>query len=372
MKILKKIFSPFGRDTNFIKILNYIVTSDYNESYLKEDKAKRINLFKWIYLIFILFALSMSFIPLVAGEIVTSNHTAFLWINIIMFCIFVTDYFLRWITYSFRANKKSKYPLLFFPFTGVSLIMIFAILPSFLALFSSYLSSLIDGDVINEIIKIFSSLVILQLGRFLLLLNVVPPFRIFTNIFEKQRKILIYVFLFLILVTLLFSIVIYRAEVDEVVNGVESKIHNYWDAFYFTVISICTIGYGDITPITDMGRAMVIVLAFVGVGIFTIPGAVIGAGFLDEIQTAKEEAKEKAARDLENGSYNDDKGISFIEKTLAKSATKVSSSVGKVKGTVKKTKTINKSKKQENKKSKDDQNIKKEKSYSASKKDIKK
>lgn len=364
MKIMKTIFAPFRRDTEFIKTLNYIATSDYDQSYLKKEKVKTINFFKWVYLIFVLCALAMAFVPLVARSIITTQNTLFL--NITMFCIFSLDYFFRWITYSYRASKKSKYPFFFFPFTGVSLIMLFGIFPSFIALFLPLIEQYFKDEAFNEIVGVLSSLVILQLGRLILLLNVVAPFRIFTRIFEKQRKILFYVFFFLILVTLLFAVIIYNAEDGKVVDGNVSKINNYWDAFYFTVISICTIGYGDIVPVTDMGKSMVIILAFVGVGIFTIPGAVIGAGFLDELQDAKDKIREQERKNAEEGvKKQDDERLSLMEKTIAKSLDQVkkvvnvnnktfskvdSSKVTAKKAIRKKSDTTKKSKKTESKK----------------------
>ncbi|MGL6124970.1 MAG: potassium channel family protein [Metamycoplasmataceae bacterium] len=334
----------FDRDTNFIKTMNYIVTSDYDQSYLQPEKMKKINFFKWVYLSAILCAIFMSFIPLLAGESVTGNRELLMTINIVMFSVFTIDYCLRWITYRYRASKHSKYPLLFFPFTGVSIIMIFGLLPSFVILFSPLFEET-ETNPLENFIQILSSLVILQLGRLILLLNVVPPFRLFTNIFIKQRKILIYVFLFLILVTLLFAVVIYRAELDKNPN-----ITSYWDAFYFTVISICTIGYGDILPVTDLGRIMVIVLAFVGVGIFTIPGAVIAGGFLEEIQEKRKREEEK--EELEEAA-DKKKNVSVVEKTFLKSIDGVKKASEKVKPPSKDTenkKNSKKSKKKEKKK----------------------
>jgi voltage-gated potassium channel len=97
--------------------------------------------------------------------------------------------------------------------------MLFSILPSFVILFFPLIQA---SETLEKFITVLSSLVILQLGRMVLLLNVVPPFRMFTNIFVKQRKILLYVFIFLVLVTLLFAVIIYRAEV-----GVNDKITSY-------------------------------------------------------------------------------------------------------------------------------------------------
>ena len=317
---IKPTFFLLEKDSSFIKSLNYVVTSDYNQSYLETKKLKLIHSLKWLYFSFILFSIAVSFIPLViGGDLLEENNMVFLNLNITLFCIFVTDYLLRWITYRFRASENSKHPLIFFPFTGVSIILLLTILPSFLGILSHFFDDFLNDEDFITVNNTISSIVILQIGRIALLLNIVESFRIFTRIFKKQRKILFYVFSFLILITLLFSIVIYRAEFQK-----NTLIKNYWDAFYFTIVSIFAIGYGDIIPITLLGRIAVILLGIVGIGIFTIPSAVIAAGFLYEIQNAKKIEKEI---EKENKTKYEKSDISLLEKTIAESVKQVKKAV---------------------------------------------
>ncbi|MGL5204871.1 MAG: hypothetical protein ACRC63_01315, partial [Metamycoplasmataceae bacterium] len=109
MNKFKEFLSHFDKDTKLIKTLNYIVTSDYDQSYLESEKIKKINLFKWLYLFLLLFALTVSFIPLLVGNPVTSNKILLFSFNIVIFIIFSIDYLLRWITYKYRASESSKY-----------------------------------------------------------------------------------------------------------------------------------------------------------------------------------------------------------------------------------------------------------------------
>ena len=62
----------------------------------------------------------------------------------------------------------------------------------------------------------------------------------------------------LALLTLLSGTFIYHA-----LEGWE-----FLDAFYFTAVTLTTVGYGDLSPVTDLGKIFTVVYLFVGVGIF--------------------------------------------------------------------------------------------------------
>jgi hypothetical protein len=54
------------------------------------------------------------------------------------------------------------------------------------------------------------------------------------------------------------------------------------------VITLASVGYGDISPVTPAGRAMTIVLALIGIGIFAIPAALLSAAFADQLKSDRE------------------------------------------------------------------------------------
>ena len=61
------------------------------------------------------------------------------------------------------------------------------------------------------------------------------------------------------------------------------KFDNIPNSIYWAVITLASVGYGDISPITPAGRAMTIVLALIGIGIFAIPAALLSSAFSDEL-----------------------------------------------------------------------------------------
>jgi voltage-gated potassium channel len=61
--------------------------------------------------------------------------------------------------------------------------------------------------------------------------------------------------------------------------------------------TLLTVGYGDIYPITNIGKLMAIVIAFLGVGVVAIPTGIISAGFVEMYR--KDMASENKLRDIE-------------------------------------------------------------------------
>ena len=54
------------------------------------------------------------------------------------------------------------------------------------------------------------------------------------------------------------------------------------------MISLSTVGYGDIYPVTTMGRVITILSAIVGIAIIALPAGVITAGYMEELSAQKE------------------------------------------------------------------------------------
>jgi len=66
------------------------------------------------------------------------------------------------------------------------------------------------------------------------------------------------------------------------------KFENIPQSIYWAVITLASVGYGDISPVTPAGRAMTIVLALIGIGIFAIPAALLSAAFADQLKSDRE------------------------------------------------------------------------------------
>ncbi len=90
------------------------------------------------------------------------------------------------------------------------------------------------------------------------------------------------------------------------------KFENIPQSIYWAVITLASVGYGDISPITPAGRAMTIVLALIGIGIFAIPAALLSAAFADQLKSDREALVNTIYEMLSDGVIDDDEAA-FIK-----------------------------------------------------------
>ena len=89
------------------------------------------------------------------------------------------------------------------------------------------------------------------------------------------------------------------------------KYENIPTTIYWAVITLASIGYGDIYPITPVGRAMTVVMAFAGIGIFAIPAAILASAFSDELVKEREVLKAELYDIMKDGKISTDE-LEFI------------------------------------------------------------
>ena len=62
---------------------------------------------------------------------------------------------------------------------------------------------------------------------------------------------------------------------------------NFFEAVYWATVSLTTMGYGDIYPVTTIGRIVTMISSFVGIAIVALPAGIITAGYMDQIRGGK-------------------------------------------------------------------------------------
>ncbi len=66
-------------------------------------------------------------------------------------------------------------------------------------------------------------------------------------------------------------------------------------ALYWAVITLASVGYGDITPVTAAGRFLTVLLALMGIGVFAIPAAIMSSAFTDQLRIEREGTSQPSA-----------------------------------------------------------------------------
>ena len=100
-----------------------------------------------------------------------------------------------------------------------------------------------------------------------------------TVLYEKRNQIISSVFIVLILM-LASSLSMYSVEHD----AQPTVFRNAFSGIWWSMSTLLTVGYGDIYPITPLGRVMAICIAYLGVGAVAIPTGIISAGFVEQYQ----------------------------------------------------------------------------------------
>ena len=201
----------------------------------------------------------ISVVPLAFKE----TNTVFRWIDYITVSIFILDYFLRLITADYKL-KKSVVSFFIYPITPMAIIDLVSILPSISVLNSGF-----------RLLKLFRLLRTLKVLRAFKFLRYSKSFDIIASVFKKQKKVLSAVATMAGAYILVSALVIYNVEPE--------SFESFFDAIYWATISLTTVGYGDIYPVTTIGRIVTMVSSAFGIAIIALPSGVITAGYLAEI-----------------------------------------------------------------------------------------
>lgn len=196
------------------------------------------------------------------------NGTTIKILNFIeIFCVvvFTIEYFLR----IFFAEKKLQFIFSFF-----GLIDLFAILPFYLA-FGVDLRSL-------------RALRFLRLFRILKIVRYNRAISHFTKAIRYAREeILLFLFVTMILIYLA-AVGIYYFE-----NAAQpDKFSSIFDSLWWAVITLTTVGYGDVYPITIGGKIFTFIILLIGLGIVAIPTGIISSALTKSIDEKVEKEKE--------------------------------------------------------------------------------
>jgi len=203
-------------------------------------------------------------------------------IEVFLYFIFLIDFCLRFVGSYYHLsvidfnNNKSSIKRYLLSFYGV--IDLFSAL-----LFFLYLSNYRNVDIL----LILSLISIFKLARYS------PALIVLKDVFISERKTLFAALYIMVILTLSTSVILYFAERD-----VNSGFKTLLDSIWWAVITLATVGYGDVTPITPAGKVFGAVAAISGFGMFALPAGILANGFASEIKRLKEIAKEAMIGDL--------------------------------------------------------------------------
>lgn len=188
--------------------------------------------------------------------------------------IFTIEYIIRiWIADILYNTKNSFKGRLKYMVSFMGIIDLIAILPFFLPF-------VIKIDLrILRLLRLFRLLRLLKLNRYF------KSLRIISSVIKKTKsEIMVTIFLVLILLTLA-STLMYHIEKE----AQPDAFKNIGQALWWAIATLTTVGYGDIYPITGMGKFLSAIIALLGIGIVALPTGIISSAYIEEIRLHKKE-----------------------------------------------------------------------------------
>ena len=223
-----------------------------------------------IFIIFIISSVAAVFLETIPA-VYDPLKLEFYWFDRIAIAVFTVEYLLR--LYAAPEQEPHQSALsgrfVFIKKPG-SLVDLIAIAPF-------YLQFLFSVDL--RFIRILRVLRVLKLTRYNTALTT------FAMVLKREKRAFYAAMFITVLITILSGAIVYEFE-----HAVQpEKFDTMPRAMYWAVITLASVGYGDISPVTPIGQAFTMVLALLGIGIVALPAGILGSAFSDQLHQQREQ-----------------------------------------------------------------------------------
>jgi len=139
-----------------------------------------------------------------------------------------------------------------------------------------------------------------RLLRLLKLSHYFPGIEIFMTVLRTQASALMAALLVIVVLILVSAIAMFSMENEVQPEAFPSAAASIW----WAVVTLTTVGYGDVIPITYGGRTLGVFIMLLGVGVVALPAAMLAARFSEEIRVRRKELSVTVADFVKDGSLN--------------------------------------------------------------------
>ncbi len=212
-------------------------------------------------------------------------HTLFVGFEIFSLIIFTTEYLLRaWVSvektnFTHPVKGRLKYLL-----TPMALIDLLAILPSLFLLLGA------DLFILRA----------LRLVRLFKLTRYSRSMDLLLTVAKQEADTIFSAIFILIILIIIAATGIFMIEGD----AQPKEFGSIPRALWWATVTLTTVGYGDVVPITMLGRVLGIFIVITGIGIAALPAGILASGFTTEINRRRERYKAFIVGRLQNGILN--------------------------------------------------------------------
>ncbi len=224
---------------------------------------------KWVDILLAgLIMLNILFLILETVPSLDAGYRSFLW-NFELFSvgIFTVEYILR--LWTITENSEYAHPLtgrLRYALTPIAIFDLIAFLPFFLPFFHVDLLFMRSA-------RLFRLLRIFKITRYVSALSFI------TDVIKDKAEELIIGFTLMLFMLVVFSCLMFNIEHASQPHKFSSIPQTMW----WAIATLTTVGYGDVYPVTPLGKVLAGLTAISGIGLFAIPTALLASGFTERI-----------------------------------------------------------------------------------------
>ena len=207
-----------------------------------------------------IFIIIISLIPLAFKQ----ELSIFVFTDKLTVTIFIIDYLLRLLTADYKYKTNSIIAFIKYPFSFMALIDLISILPSLNVIKSGF-----------KILRILRMVRAMRVFRVFKAMRYSKSFEIINHVLRESKNSLIAVGILALGYILVSALIVFNVEPE--------SFGTFFDAIYWATVSLTTVGYGDIYPVSVIGRIVTMLSSIFGIAIVALPAGIITAGYMSEI-----------------------------------------------------------------------------------------
>ncbi|MBQ0060391.1 MAG: ion transporter [Bacteroidales bacterium] len=263
MGLLKRIKSSWNR------IMNNNALKDKIYEIIFESDTPAGKAFDVTLMVCIVASILLVFVESMNGPVVQMLRPYLVAAEYIFTFFFTLEYLLR----IYCSKNPRKY---IFSFFGI--IDLLATIPLYLTWFigSARYLMVIRTFRLIRVFRVFKLFNFLDEGNLLL-----------RSLIISSRKIMVF-FLFVVLLVICIGTVLYMIEGD----NPESAFHDIPTSIYWAIVTLTTVGYGDITPVTGVGRFLSAIVMLLGYTIIAVPTGIVSASMMQYKSKSREDEED--------------------------------------------------------------------------------
>ncbi len=227
-----------------------------------------------VYDIFMIIVIIASLIPLAFKE----DTTILSVIDKVTVAIFIVDYLLRLATADFKYENKSVMSFLRYPLSPMAIIDLLSILPSFIPINSGF-----KAFRVLRMIRAFRVIRVFKAMRYSKSLIII------SDVLRNSKDSLLACCFLAIGYVIVSALIVFNVEPE--------TFDNFFTAIYWATVSLTTVGYGDIYPVTTIGQIVTMFSSVFGIAIVALPAGIITAGYMSALDRSHDP---DSAADKEN------------------------------------------------------------------------